>query len=136
MADPYTLTAISDVPLSEADNDLLDGQRGRTLTEPSLVEIALNAEDVDVTMSVTIGATDVLSAGSRVTLQATVGVLPSLRDDVLVRSFGLSGNEIIIGARNADAAAAREARAIVRVTAVEDVDLMKVVLAATGEISG
>lgn len=136
MADPYTLTAISDIPLSESDNDLLDGQRGRTLTEPSLVEIALNAEDVDITMSVTIGATDVLSAGSRVTLQATAGILPSLRDDVLVRSFGLSGNEIIIGARNADAAAAREARAIVRVTAVEDVDLMKVVLAATGEISG
>lgn len=136
MAEPYTLTAISDVPLSESDNDLLDGQRGRTLTEPSLVEIALNAEDVDVTMSVTIGAVDVLSAGSRVTLQATVGVLPSLRDDVLVRSFGLAGNEIIIGARNADAAAAREARAIVRVTAVEDVDLMRVVQSATGEIGG
>jgi len=136
MAEPYTLTAISDVPLSESDNDLLDGQRGRTLTEPSLVEIALNAEDVDVTMSVTIGAIDVLSAGSRVTLQATVGVLPSLRDDVLVRSFGFAGNEIIVGARNADAAAAREARAIVRVTAVEDVDLMKVVTQAAGQIGG
>lgn len=136
MAEPYTLTAISDVPLSDSDNDLLDGQRGRTLTEPSLVEIALNAEDVDVSMSVTIGAVDVLSAGSRVTLQATVGVLPSLRDDVLVRSFGFAGNEIIIGARNADAAAAREARVIVRVTAVEDVDLMKVVQLATGEIGG
>ncbi len=136
MAEPYTLTAISDVPLSESDNDLLDGQRGRTLTEPSLVEIALNGEDVDITMGVTIGAVDVLSAGSRVTLQATIGVLPSLRDDVLVRSFGLAGNEIIISARNADAAAAREARAIARVTAVEDVDLMKVVAAAAGQGAG
>jgi len=136
MAEPYTLVAISDVPLSESDNDLLDGQRGRTLTEPSLVEIALNAEDVDITMGVTIGAIDVLSAGSRVTLQATVGVLPSLRDDVLVRSFGLAGNEIIISARNADAAAAREARAIARVTAVEDVDLMKVVAQAAGQGAG
>ena len=136
MAEPYTLTAISDVPLSESDNDLFDGQRGRTLTEPSLVEIALNAEDVDVTMSVTLGAVDVLSAGSRVTLQATTGVMPSLRDDVLVRTFGLASNEIIVGARNADAAAAREARAIARVTAVEDVDLMKAIQGATGELGG
>jgi len=136
MAEPYTLTAVSDVPLSDSDNDLLDGQRGRTLTEPSLVEIALNAEDVDITMGVTIGAIDVLSAGSRVTLQATAGVMPSLRDDVLVRSFGLGSNEIIISARNADAAAAREARAIVRVTAVEDVDLMKVVAQSAGQGAG
>lgn len=136
MAEPYTITAISDIALSDADDDLLDGKRGRTLTEPSLVEIAYNAEDVDITMGTTIGATDVLSAGSRVTLQATVGVLPSLRDDVLVRSFGLGTNEIIISARNADAAAAREARAIARVTAVEDVDLMKVVAQSAGQGAG
>ena len=132
MAEPYTLTAISDVPLSESDNDLLDGQRGRTLTEPSLVEIYLNAEDVDITMGVTIGAVDVLSAGSRVTLEALVGRLPSIQDDRLVSTFGLAGNEIIISARNADAAAANEARAIVKVTAVEDVDLMNAVRNASG----
>lgn len=132
MADPYTLVAISDIPLSDRDNDLLDGQRGRTLNEPSLVEIALNGEDVDITMSVTIGAVDVLSAGSRVTLQATAGILPIFPDDVLVRTFGKAGDEIIIGGVNADAAAAREARTVVRVTAVEDVDLMKVVAQSTG----
>lgn len=134
MGAPYTLTAISDVPLSDRDDDLLDGKRGRTLTEPSLVEIALNAEDVDITMGATIGATEVLPSGSRVTLQTTVGVLPIFPDDVLVQSFGNVGDEIIIGAVNADAAAAQEARVVVRVTAIEDVDLVRVLKQSTGAV--
>jgi len=132
MGIPYTMTAISDVPLSDSDNDLLDGQRGRTLSAPSLVEIAMNAEDVDITMGVLVGATDALTSGSRVTLQATVGVLPIFPDDVLVQTFGNIGDEIIINARNADAAAAREARVAVRVTEVEDVDLIRVLRQSVG----
>lgn len=131
---PYTLTAIIAVPLSDRDDDLLDGKRGRTLTEPSLVEIALNAEDVDITMGATVGPTEVLPSGSRVTLQATVGVLPVFPDDVLVQTFGSVGDEIIIGAVNADAAAAREARVVVRVTAIEDVDLVRVLKQSTGAV--
>ncbi len=132
MGNPYTMVAISDVPLSGADNDLLDGLRGRTLVEPSLVEIALNTEDVDVTFGVTIGATEALPSLSRATLQATVGVLPVFPDDVLIRTFGDVGDQIIISAANADAIAPMEARAVVRVTAVEDVDLVKVVQQSAG----
>ena len=131
MAIPYTLPAISDVPLGGTDLDLLDGLRGRTLTEPSLVQILLNGETVDITMGVTIGATEVLPSGSRVTLQATVGVLPVFPDDVLAESFGSKGDEIIVSARNAGAAAG-EARAVVRVTAIEDVDLIRVLKQSTG----
>ena len=133
MGAPYTLTAISDVPLSDSDNDLLDGLRGRTLTEPSLVEIALNAEDVDVSFGVTVGPTEVLPSGSRATLQPTVGVLPIFPDDVLIQTFAGRGDEIIISARNADAAAAAEARAVVKVTAITDVDLRRAVLQAQGK---
>lgn len=134
LASPYTMTAISDVPSSDSVKSLLAGERGRVLTEPALVQIAFNAEDVDITMGVTVGATEVLPAGSRVTLQATVGILPVLPDDVLVETFGNDGDEIVIGAANADAAASREARVVVKVTAIEDVDLARVVRQSAGAV--
>lgn len=129
MAGPYTITQIFDIPLSDNIDDLLTGKRGRVLPEASLVEVALNVEDVDVSVGVLIGATDALSAGSRVTLQATVGVMPIFPDDAIIRTFGDAGDEIIISAVNADAAAAREVRAVVRVTPIDDVMLMNAVKA-------
>jgi len=39
MGSPYTIVAISDIPLSDAVEDLFSGKRGRRLTEPALVEI-------------------------------------------------------------------------------------------------
>jgi len=132
MASPYTITAINDIAISGRVNDLFQGIRGRILTEPALVEIAYNAEDVDITVGTTLGPTEVLPAGSRVTLQATVGVLPILPDDVLVSSFGGATDEIIVSGVNADAAAARELRAVARVTAITDVALRRAVLQSTG----
>jgi len=127
MAGPYTITAINDIPLSDNIDDLLTGKRGRVVAEPSLVEIALNVEDVDVTVGVLIGSTDALSAGSRVTLQATAGVMPIFPDDAIIRTFANAKDEIIISAVNADAAAAREVRAVIRVTPIDDVMLMNAV---------
>lgn len=132
MAGPYTITAIFDIPLTDRVDDLLTGRRGRVVPEASLVEIALNVEDVDVTLGVTIGAIDALAAGSRVTLQATVGVMPIFPDDAIIRTFANAGDEIIISAVNADAAAAAEVRAIVRVTPIDDVALMNAVKAQQG----
>lgn len=129
MAGPYTITAVNDIPLSDRIDDLLTGRRGRVVAEASLVEIALNVEDVDVTVGVTIGAIDALSAGSRVTLQATIGVMPIFPDDAIIRTFADAKDEIIISAVNADAAAAREVRAVVRVTPIDDVMLMNAVKA-------
>jgi len=134
MASPYTITAIFDIPLSDSADDIFSGKRGRRLIEPALVEIALNAEDVDVTAGVTLGATEVLSAGSRVTLQATVGLLPLFPDDVLIQSFGNGSDEIIVSGVNADSGAARELRAVAKVTAVSDVALRRAVLQGVGAI--
>ncbi len=129
MAGPYTITAIFDIPLSDRVDDLLTGRRGRVVPEASLVEIALNVEDVDVTVGVTVGAIDALSAGSRVTLQAVVGTMPIFPDDAIIRTFANPGDEIIISGVNADAAVAAEIRAVVRVTPVDDVALMNAVKA-------
>jgi len=132
MGDPYTIVAIEDIPLSDSVEDLFAGKRGRRLVEPALVEIALNAEDVDVTAGATLGSTEVLSAGSRVTLQATVGILPIQPDDILVQSFGGTGDEIIVSGVNADAAAAAELRAVAKITAISDVALRRAVLQGVG----
>jgi len=134
MGSPYTITAISDIPLSDNVEDLFSGKRGRRLVEPALVELALNAEDVDVTAGSTLGSTEILSAGSRVTLQATVGILPVFPDDVLIRSFGGTGDEIIVSGVNADAAAAAELRAVAQVTAVSDVALRRAILQGVGAV--
>jgi len=134
MASPYTIVAIEDIPLSDSVEDLFLGKRGRRLVEPAYVEIALNAEDVDVTTGVTVGTTEILSAGSRVTLQATVGVLPIFPDDVLVRTFGGDGDEIIVSGVNADAVAAAELRAVAQVTAISDVALRRAVLQGVGRV--
>lgn len=125
MADGYTITQIFDLPLSDTEDDIILGKRGTTLKEMSLVEVYANVEDVDVTLGVTVGATDVLQAGSRATLQATVGVMPSTRDDKVVSSIGKAGEKIIVTGSNADAAAAAELRVIIFVTPINDVILQR-----------
>lgn len=129
---PYTITAIEDIPLSDSNDNILLGKRGVTLTEAAIVLIALNRETVDVTAGVTIGTTDVLSAGSPVTVQAVVGVMPVLPDDIIVTSMGQNQDDIIVSGRNADAAVARELRAIVKVIAIEDQALLEAVSRVQG----
>jgi len=130
MAGPYTVTNITDVPLSSTSS-LFAGLRGRTLQEDSLVEIFLNRETVAILYGITIGAEEVLSSGISA-LAATAGTAPSTRDDRVVRSFGRAGDEIIILAANSDAAAAREARAIMWVTPVDDAALQQAMKALQG----
>jgi len=132
MADGYTINQIFDLPLSDGEDDIILGKRGTTLKEPSLVEVFANVEDVDVTMGVTIGSTDVLQAGSRATLQAVVGVMPSTRDDKVVSSIGRAGEKIIVSGANADAAAAAELRVIIFVTPINDVILQRAAREAVG----
>jgi len=127
MGRPYSMTVINDVALSSTVQNVLAGLRGRTLQANSMVEVFMNAEDVDMSVGVTVGATEALPAGSRVTLNATVGDMPSTRDDRVVRTFGNRGDEIVIQAVNADAAAAVEIRVIVWVTEIDDVALANAV---------
>ncbi len=121
----YTLTAVNDIALSASITNLFADQGGRVLAEPSLVTIALNGEDVDVSAGIRLGPTEVLSAGSRVTLQPVVGTLTILPDDIIAQVIGERGDELIISGRNADAAAARELRGVAIFTPISDVDIQK-----------
>jgi len=122
---PYTLTAINDIPLSGTVNNVFAGEQGRTLPQNSMCLFALNGETVDITAGINLGGEQVLQSGSRVSLQATVGELPIIPDDQLVVTFADNGQEIIVSGANADAVAARELRVIVRVFAVDDFMLAK-----------
>jgi len=118
MAGPYTMAQITDVTIGGSDS-LLTAKQGRVLPEDSRVRVFANRESVDVTFGITIGASEVLAALSGAAVNATVGDVPSTRDDLLVDTFGFAGDEILILAANANAAL-QEARVIVWVDPVDD----------------
>jgi len=124
MARPYSITQVSSIPLSDAIQNIIEGIAGRTLAEDSLVEVAANMGDADVSMQMTIGGDQVLPAGP-VNLEAGAGVLPSVRDDLIISTFGKAGDEMIIRGQNDDAAAAAQLRVIIRVTPIDDVVLAR-----------
>jgi len=118
MAGPYTLVQVTDITIGGTDS-LLANKQGRVLPEDSRVRIFLNRESVDVSFGITLGATEVLAAGGAAAINATVGDVPSTRDDLVVDSFGLAGDEILILGSNSNAAL-QEGRAIVWVDPVDD----------------
>jgi len=131
MARPYTISTLNDVPAATTEN-LLTGLKGRVLAAPSRVQIAFNSELATDRISVLLGSDSVLD-NARVTTVAGGGIMPTLPDDNIVTSFGMTGDEIIINGFNS-AGAASEIRAIVRVTEIDDVALANAMAAA--DISG
>ncbi len=121
MGRPVAFTVVRDIPLSDTVVDIAANIPGADISEPSLVLIALNGETVDIRAQVSIGGAQVLPE-SRVTVQATVGVLPLTPDDVLVATLGNQGESITIKGTNLDAAAAREIRAKVLVFPMDDLN--------------
>jgi len=118
MAGPYTIEKTLDVAIGGEDS-LLANKQGRVLPENSRVRIFFNRESVDVTFGVTVGATEVLATGAGAAINTTAGDVPSTRDDLLVDTFGFAGDEILVLAKNANAAL-QEARIIVWVDPVDD----------------
>jgi len=118
MASPYTISNITDVPLSTTSS-LLAGERGRILPEPSRVRIYANRETAAILYNITVGAESAVQDGVSA-INATAGDTPSIRDDKIADTFGNAGDEIVIRAANSDGAAAREARVVVFVTPVDD----------------
>jgi len=121
MAGPYSLVQVTDITIGGTDS-LLANKQGRVLPEDSRVRIFINRESVDVSFGITLGATEVLAAGGAAAINATVGDVPSTRDDLVVDSFGFSGDEILILGSNANAAL-QEGRVIVWVDPVDDMAL-------------
>ena len=122
MAGPITVTNITDVGIN-ATASLLAGEAGRVLPEPSLVKIYANQENVNVSFTVSIGGR-LVADDAPAAIQATVGQMPIIPDNILVNTLGVDGDEIVIRARNVDAAAS-EARVIVFITPIDDAALIK-----------
>lgn len=121
MARPKTITQVSSVPAGEFVS-LLEGIQGRFLTGPAMVLISLNRAAVGVNVEVTIGSEQVMPSGP-VNVNATADELPSIRDDTIITSAGGVGEEIIIRAQNTTAGAL-QARAVVRIIELDDLDML------------
>ncbi len=133
MPPPVSFTVVNDIPLSSTIVDIAANIPGADIKEPSLVLIALNGETVDIRAQVSIGAAQVLPE-SRVTVQATVGVLPITPDDILVATLGNGGDAITIKGTNLDAAAAREIRAKVMVFPMSDIMALQLLMQKLKEL--
>lgn len=122
MAGPYSMAVVEDVALNSVSNILRD-QRGRTLMEASRIKIYANREDVDITYNILVGPDSVLEDGISA-INANPGVAPIIPDDLLIDTFGQAGDELVIRARNINAAA-REARVVIFITPIDDVALQR-----------
>lgn len=129
MSAPMAIRVIADLALSSRAN-LLAGIQGRVLVEDSLVAIYANQEAVTGEWQVTIGSNQALPAASPATLNATVGVMPIVPDDLLVATTGDKGQEIEIIYFNADLAAAREGRLIVQIVPIAVATMVRALAAA------
>lgn len=114
---PYAIRGINDLAASGRTN-VIQGEKGRVLPMDAWVSVFVNQEAVSGSWQMTIGGTEVVPPGSPGTLQATVGVMPIIPDDVLIVSMGEKGEEIILQYTNGDGAVAREGRFMVFVVPV------------------
>lgn len=116
-SEPKVLRGINDLAAGLTVN-LLAGETGRVLAEPSLVSIFANQELISGRWQCSIGIVQVLPQNSPATTLATLGFMPSIRDDLLVLSMGEQGDEIFLNYTNGDAAAAAEGRFVVNIVPV------------------
>jgi len=123
MARPYTITQVTSIPLNSVVENIIEGIQGRIVPQDSFVEVAANMGDADVSMQMTVGADQVLPP-SPVNLEAAAGVLPSIRDDKIIETFAQGQDELIIRGQNLDVVAAAELRVVIRVTPIDDVQLV------------
>jgi len=125
---PTTFQELNDVPLSFTNPNIFVNIPESRITEASFVQISLNAESTEIRATVKVGSDEVLPS-SQLTVDATAGAFPSIRDDTIIETFAQAGDIISIAAVNSSGAAAREIRAIVRITAIGDMDLVAVMKA-------
>lgn len=133
MARPVAFTVVRDIDAADTVVDIAANIPGADISEPSLILIALNGETVDIRAQVSIGGAQVLPE-SRVTVQATVGVLPVTPDDVLITTLGNAGESITIKGTNLDVAASRELRAKVEIFPMSDIFALQLLLQKMKEV--
>lgn len=124
MAGRYTITVIRVLAINEEVADILTGQPGVFLEEESIVRFYATRETAAVTIGITIAREVGLPVGSPVNISAVAGSLPSRQDDLILKTGGFIGNQLIVSARSTDGAATREVRVLVDVNPVEDEALL------------
>lgn len=122
-ASGYSIAQVFSVPAGGAENNIIADKPGVKLPQTSTVDIYLTREDVDILFNVTIGGTNVYPQPGPANISTVLGSLPSTHDDKIISVVAAAGDEIIISASNANAAA-KEARALVKVMPVDDAMLV------------
>jgi len=125
-ASGYSIAEVNDVPLQGSVNNIIADKPGVKLPggprQLSVVDIYLTRESVDVQFNITIGGTNVYPQPGPANISTVAGSLPSTQDDKVVSIVAQGGDEIVIAASNANAAA-QEARALVKVMPIDDAQL-------------
>lgn len=124
-ASGYSITAVEDVPAGGVVDNLIKDRPGVKLRETSKVDIYLTREGVDVLITVVVGGSQVFPQGPS-NISTVIGSIPSTQDDKLITVFGQAGDEMLISATNANAAA-QEARVLVKVMPIDDVMLQSAI---------
>lgn len=122
----YSIAVNSDIPLEGKVDNIVEGLQGITLRQPSRVRVWLSREGVDVLAGVNIGGNQVLQTGAPTPLDATVGAMPKIQDDLMVEVFANVNDLIIISGTNGNAAA-QELRALIQVLPIDDVLLLSAI---------
>ncbi len=125
---PTTFIDVTDVPAASTDKNVYVDIPESRITEASFIQFSINRETTGILVTVKVGSDEVLPS-SETTIEATVGVLPSIRDDTIIETFAQAGDIISMAVTNSDGAAAREVRSIVRVTAISDMDMVQIMKA-------
>lgn len=119
-ASGYSILAIASIPATDNVENVVANKQGITLRQASRVRVFLSREDVDVLAGINIGGTQVLETGAPTPLNATVGVMPSIQDDMVVEVFARQNDLIIISGTNSNAGA-KELRVLVQIMPLDDV---------------
>jgi len=129
-ASGYSITGITDIEAQGSIDNVIANKPGVKLRQPSVVNIYITRESVDVEAQVTVGGSNVFPQGP-VNVVASVGTLPSTQDDNVITVLGMAGDDIIIQGTNANVAA-QELRALVKVIPVDDAILLHAAKIRTG----
>jgi len=120
---PRNIPVINSLAAAAKRTNILAGIPQRVVDEASRIDIALSREVADITYEVDIGDQIAIPSGSPCNINTTNGTLPRFDQDGVGSFMADAGQEIAIFGSNTNAAA-KEIRAQVRITALEDLGLL------------
>jgi len=115
-----SLAVVATLSSGEKNPNIIVGRPGETLPAgASVVQIFLTRSDPLVTFNVTIGGANVYPDPGPANINAVLGTLPSTQDDEVITVVSVGGDKIVIAASNTNAGD-QEARALIKITPIDD----------------